>query len=81
MCGGAYARRDSNPRIHVLNVASLPLEYERKTSRPPGSNRIVRRTKAEPQAVRGGMATLPGFEPGSLGPGPSASAVELEGTE
>jgi hypothetical protein len=51
-------------------------------SRHPGSNRAVPRTKGEPQAVRGGMATLPGFEPGT-----SASRarrycrVELEGIE
>jgi hypothetical protein len=32
-------------------------------SRHPGSNRAVRGTKAEPQAVRGGMAAHHGFEP------------------
>ena|SRR6201996_6027135 len=32
-------------------------------SRHPGSNRAVRCTKAEPQAVRGGKAAFRGFEP------------------
>ena len=32
-------------------------------SRHPGSNRAIRRTKAKPQAVRGGMASGAGVEP------------------
>lgn len=35
----------------------------RTASRLPGSNRVIRRTKAKPQAVRGGEAAPHGFEP------------------
>jgi hypothetical protein len=35
-------------------------------SRHPVSNRAIRRTKAKPQAVRGGEAAHPGLEPGKL---------------
>jgi hypothetical protein len=44
--------------------------------------RIIRRTKAEPQAVRGGIATLPGFEPGTFRTRTGRCCrVELEGIE
>ena len=45
-------------------------------SRHPGSNRAVRCTKAEPQAVRGGKAGIPGFEPGEL-PGQSRAGLPI----
>jgi hypothetical protein len=38
-----------------------------RESRHPGSNRAIRRTKAKPQAVRGGEAGHPGLEPGNSG--------------
>lgn len=44
--------------------------------------RIIRRTKAEPQAVRGGKAALPGFEPGtSWSRTKRYCQIELEGIE
>jgi hypothetical protein len=45
-------------------------------SRHPGPTRAVRPTKAEPQAVRGGKAGIPGFEPGEL-PGQSRAGLPV----
>jgi hypothetical protein len=51
-------------RIHTaLNHARLPVAARAHASRHPGSNRAIRRTKAKPQAVRGGEAAPHGFEP------------------
>ena len=49
--------------IQHLGLASLPYWSTSTWSRHPGSNRATRRTKAEPQAVRGGEATGAGLEP------------------
>jgi hypothetical protein len=84
--GGPCARPGLNrdaPRGALAPRASAsafpPRAHE---SRDPVPTRIIRRTKAEPQAVRGGMATLPGFEPGtSATRARRCCRVELEGTE
>lgn len=65
-------RRQSTPggtrnrKYTALNRARLPVAARAHESRHPGSNRAVRRTKAEPQAVRGGKAGISGFEPENL---------------
>jgi hypothetical protein len=50
-------------------------------SRHPGSNRAVRRTKAEPQAVRGGRAAPRGFEPQLAHPECAVLPVRRKGIE
>ena len=50
-------------RLRPYQRRVLPLPLGRHESRYPGSNRAVRRTKAEPRAARIGMASGLGFEP------------------
>jgi len=65
-----------------LKAARLPVSATSAWSRHPVPTRIIRHTKAEPQAVRGGVATLPGLEPGtSATRARRFCRVELEGTE
>jgi hypothetical protein len=47
--GGKYARRDSNPQIHGPQPCPSASCGTSAKSRHPVSNRIIRRTKAEPQ--------------------------------
>ena len=63
--GGQCPRRDSNAHCPDSHSGASCRWATRTQSRHPGSNRAIRRTKAKPQAVRGGEATLPGFEPGT----------------
>jgi hypothetical protein len=65
-----------------LKRARLPVAARAHKSRPPVSTRIIRRTKAEPQAVRGGVVPLPRFELGTSWTRPKRCCqVELEGIE
>jgi hypothetical protein len=59
-----YARRDSNPQTHGPQPCpSTRVAARAPESRRPVSNRAVRRTRAKPQAVRGGVASGAGLEP------------------
>ena len=80
--GGKYARRDSNPQSH--GPRPCPSTCLRTSARepPPGADPGHPPYEGGAAAVRGGKATLPGFEPGtSWFRAKRCCRFELEGME
>jgi hypothetical protein len=83
--GGVVRPRGIEPPRPLRTTGISALRVYRSatnaSSRHPGSNRVTRRTKAEPQAVRGGGAAPRGFEPRSSGFRGRRLAVRPKGIE
>jgi hypothetical protein len=75
-CARPDLNRDAPRGALAPRASASAIPPRAHESRHPGSNRAVRCTKAEPQAVRGGKAGIPGFEPGEL-PGQSRAGLPI----